>query len=82
MRKIGFIGLGVMGKPMSRNLMKAGYPLVAYNRSPAALEEVVGASWGLNPPLLRLIEDTLYNPVEIGKSDCAICSIYSGQAQG
>jgi len=43
MQKIGFIGLGVMGKPMSRNLLKAGYPLVAYNTSSAALEEVVGA---------------------------------------
>jgi 2-hydroxy-3-oxopropionate reductase len=43
MKKIGFIGLGIMGKPMSRNLLKAGYPLVAYNTSAAALEEVVGA---------------------------------------
>ncbi len=27
MEKIGFIGLGIMGKPMARNLVKAGYPL-------------------------------------------------------
>jgi 2-hydroxy-3-oxopropionate reductase len=26
--KVGFIGLGIMGKPMSKNLLKAGYPLV------------------------------------------------------
>ena len=26
MAKIGFIGLGIMGKPMSKNLLKAGYP--------------------------------------------------------
>lgn len=37
---IGFIGLGVMGKPMARNLMKAGYPLVVYNRSRGAVEEL------------------------------------------
>jgi len=37
---IGFIGLGVMGKPMARNLMKAGYSLVVYNRSQAAVEEL------------------------------------------
>jgi len=37
---IGFIGLGVMGKPMARNLLKAGYPLVVYNRSRAAVEEL------------------------------------------
>jgi 2-hydroxy-3-oxopropionate reductase len=30
---IGFIGLGIMGKPMARNLAKAGYELVVYNRS-------------------------------------------------
>lgn len=32
-RPIGFIGLGIMGKPMARNLAKAGYDLVIYNRS-------------------------------------------------
>ncbi|WP_376788814.1 2-hydroxy-3-oxopropionate reductase [Thermoflexus sp.] len=40
MERIGFIGLGVMGKPMARNLMKAGYPLVVYNRSRAPVEEL------------------------------------------
>src|SRR4029453_10068206 len=37
---IGFIGLGIMGKPMARNLMKAGYPLVAHNRSRMAVDEL------------------------------------------
>ncbi|HEY6365751.1 MAG TPA: 2-hydroxy-3-oxopropionate reductase [Candidatus Binatia bacterium] len=37
---IGFIGLGIMGKPMARNLMKAGYPLVVHNRSHAAVDEL------------------------------------------
>jgi 2-hydroxy-3-oxopropionate reductase len=37
---IGFIGLGIMGKPMARNLMKAGYPLVVHNRSRAVVEEL------------------------------------------
>jgi 2-hydroxy-3-oxopropionate reductase len=37
---IGFIGLGIMGKPMARNLIKAGYSLVVYNRSPAAVGEL------------------------------------------
>ncbi|MBE3581224.1 MAG: 2-hydroxy-3-oxopropionate reductase [Thermoanaerobacteraceae bacterium] len=43
MGKIGFIGLGIMGKPMSKNLLKAGYQLVVYNRSRAAVEELVAA---------------------------------------
>jgi 2-hydroxy-3-oxopropionate reductase len=40
--KIGFIGLGIMGKPMARNLVEAGYELVVYNRSWAAVEELAG----------------------------------------
>ena len=40
---IGFIGLGVMGKPMAKNLIKAGFSLVVHNRSRAAVDEVVGA---------------------------------------
>src|SRR6266568_710175 len=40
---VGFIGLGIMGRPMARNLIKAGYPLVVHNRSRAAVDELVGA---------------------------------------
>jgi 2-hydroxy-3-oxopropionate reductase len=51
MKKIGFIGLGIMGKPMSRNLLKAGYPLVVYDITTAALDELVqaGAERGTSP---------------------------------
>jgi 2-hydroxy-3-oxopropionate reductase len=38
--RIGFIGLGIMGKPMVRNLLKAGYPVVVYNRSPEPTQEL------------------------------------------
>jgi 2-hydroxy-3-oxopropionate reductase len=41
MEKIGFIGLGIMGKPMSRNLIKAGYSLTVYDINGSAVEEVV-----------------------------------------
>jgi 2-hydroxy-3-oxopropionate reductase len=40
---IGFVGLGVMGKPMAKNLIKAGHRLVVHNRSRAAVDEVVAA---------------------------------------
>jgi len=40
MERIGFIGLGIMGKPMAKNLMKAGYTLVVHNRSRASVEEL------------------------------------------
>lgn len=41
--RIGFIGLGIMGKPMSRNLLKAGHQLVVYDIRPEPVEEVVSA---------------------------------------
>ncbi|MBV8083834.1 MAG: 2-hydroxy-3-oxopropionate reductase [Chloroflexi bacterium] len=49
--RIGFIGLGVMGRPMARNLLKAGYALTVHNRSRAAVEELVqaGAKDGGSP---------------------------------
>ncbi len=39
--KIGFIGLGIMGKPMAKNLIKAGYSLIVHNRSHASVDELV-----------------------------------------
>ena len=41
--KIGFIGLGIMGKPMAKNLLKAGYALKVYDIVGSAVEEVVAA---------------------------------------
>src|SRR4051812_8859953 len=38
---IGFIGLGLMGKPMAKNLIKAGYPLVVHSRSAGPVDELV-----------------------------------------
>lgn len=43
MAQIGFIGLGIMGKPMSRNLLKAGHSLVVYDVVAAPVAEMVGA---------------------------------------
>ncbi len=43
MLKIGYIGLGLMGKPMALNILKAGFPLVVHNRSHASVEELVQA---------------------------------------
>lgn len=42
-RKIGFIGLGLMGKPMAMNLLKAGHSLTVWNRTPARANELVAA---------------------------------------
>ena len=39
--KVGYIGLGLMGKSMARNIMKAGFPLLVHNRSRGAVDELV-----------------------------------------
>lgn len=41
--RLGFIGLGRMGKPMARNLLKAGFILTVYSRSPAPIQELAAA---------------------------------------
>jgi 3-hydroxyisobutyrate dehydrogenase len=45
--KVGFIGTGIMGEPMARNLLKAGYSLTVHNRTKARAEELLteGAAW-------------------------------------
>jgi 2-hydroxy-3-oxopropionate reductase len=48
---VGLIGLGLMGKPMGRNLLQAGFPLVVWNRTAARAEDLVseGAKLAANP---------------------------------
>ena len=41
LKTIGFIGVGIMGKPMVRNLMKAGFSLRIYARTKAKVEDVI-----------------------------------------
>ncbi len=43
MGNVGFVGLGIMGKPMAKNLLKAGYSLIVYDIVKAAVDEVVEA---------------------------------------
>src|SRR5262249_8416940 len=48
---VGFIGLGIMGRPMARNLLKAGYPLVVHSRSRGPVDDIAkaGAKVGTSP---------------------------------
>lgn len=57
--RIGFIGLGLMGKPMSYNLLKAGYSLSVFNRSTPALDELVraGATAATSPQEVATLSD-------------------------
>ncbi len=49
--RIGFIGMGIMGVPMARNLMKAGYPLTVHSRTRSKAEPLLveGAVWSDSP---------------------------------
>lgn len=41
MLRVGYIGLGLMGKSIARNILKAGFPVVVHNRSRGAVDELV-----------------------------------------
>jgi 2-hydroxy-3-oxopropionate reductase len=58
---IGFIGLGIMGRPMARNLLKAGYPLIVHSRSRGPVDELVaaGAKAGTSPKDVASRSDVL-----------------------
>lgn len=60
--KLGFIGLGIMGKPMAKNLLKAGYELVVLDMNKAAVDELIKAG-----------AESASTPAEIGsKADVII----------
>jgi 2-hydroxy-3-oxopropionate reductase len=60
--KVGYIGLGLMGKSIARNIMKAGFPLIVYNRSQASVKELVaeGAQAGASPAELAAQVDVIF----------------------
>lgn len=74
---IGFIGLGVMGAPMARNLLDAGHEVVAWNRSPGPLEELTaaGARAGEDPAAVAREADIV---ISIVKDDAAVREVLGG----
>ena len=59
--KVGFIGLGIMGSPMAKNLIKAGYDLIVYDRNRAAMEDAAaaGARMGESVKAVAAMADVL-----------------------
>lgn len=59
--KVGYIGLGLMGKSMARNILKAGFPLWVHNRSRGAVQELVaeGAQEAFSPQEIASRVDVL-----------------------
>src|SRR5271156_2424109 len=58
---VGFIGLGLMGGPMGKNLLRAGFPLVVWNRTQAKADDLVsaGAKLAANPRQVAAQADVL-----------------------
>ena len=62
MLKVGYIGLGLMGKSIARNILKAGFPLVVHNRSRGAVAELVaeGAVEAFSPAEVAAQVDVVF----------------------
>ena len=62
MLKVGYIGLGLMGKSIARNILKAGFPLVVHNRSRPAVDELVaeGAQAAGSPEVVAAEVDVVF----------------------
>lgn len=62
---VGWIGLGLIGKPMARRLLNAGYPLTVWNRTQARADDLVhaGARWAPNPREAASAADVLFTCV-------------------
>ncbi|HTP00531.1 MAG TPA: NAD(P)-binding domain-containing protein [Anaerolineales bacterium] len=62
MLKVGYIGLGLMGKSIARNILKAGFPVVVHNRSQAAVDELAseGAAWAGSPAEVTAQVDVVF----------------------
>src|ERR1700692_710684 len=58
---VGFIGLGLMGKPMGQNLLRTGFPLVVWNRTEAKADDLVraGAKFAADPREVAVQSDVL-----------------------
>ena len=86
--RVGFIGLGIMGKPMARNLMGAGYELVLYNRTLEKAEELAedGAEVGADPAQVArecgVLFTMLPGPPEVEEIVAGEGGLLEGAAEG
>ena len=88
MARIGFIGLGIMGRPMARNLIKAGHTLVVYDVVPSAVTEHVGAraaagtSCADTAARSELVITMLPDGPEVEQAVLGTAGVLEGAAQG
>ncbi|MCX5825831.1 MAG: NAD(P)-binding domain-containing protein [Deltaproteobacteria bacterium] len=76
MQRIGFIGMGLMGRPMSLALLKAGFPLTVWNRTRGKAAEALeaGAAWAGSPAEVAAASEVVIAMVtDAGASEAVIC---------
>ncbi|QHW33246.1 NAD-binding protein [Paenibacillus rhizovicinus] len=78
MFKIGFIGLGVMGEPMAANLLRKGYPVTVYNRTPGKAAKLVelGADEAQTPAAIARASEIVITMIS---NDDSIREVYYGE---
>lgn len=87
-KTVGFVGLGVMGRSMASNLMKAGFDLVVYNRTKASAQPIVerGAKWCDTPAEVMSQSDALITivgyPKDVEQVYFGENGVFSGFAAG
>lgn len=84
MAKIGWIGLGNMGNPMSQNLVKAGHEVIVWNRTKAKADEVLkaGAAWADSPKEVTEKSDIIFTMVSNGPTLHAVTLEDNGVVNG
>jgi 3-hydroxyisobutyrate dehydrogenase-like beta-hydroxyacid dehydrogenase len=87
-QSVGWVGLGKMGLPMARNIIKAGYPLTVYNRTGAKTKELVeqGAQVADSPRSLAAHVDVMISMISDDRAMEAISigpgGVFEGAKQG
>jgi 3-hydroxyisobutyrate dehydrogenase-like beta-hydroxyacid dehydrogenase len=83
-QKVGFIGLGLMGNPMAKNILKKGFSLTVYNRTKEKTVDLVslGALVADSPAVLAKEVDVIITMVTSGKDVAEVLFGKNGVAQG
>jgi len=82
--KIGYVGLGLMGKPMALNILKAGYPLTVFNRTKSKVTDLVnaGAVAGSSPEDVARHSDIIFTNLSDSPDVLEVALGEKGIAQG
>jgi 3-hydroxyisobutyrate dehydrogenase-like beta-hydroxyacid dehydrogenase len=84
MQRIGFVGIGLMGQPMAKRILEAGYPLTVWNRTAEKAKGLLaaGAKWGSSPKALAQASDVVITMVTDSRASEEVCCGTNGILEG